>query len=256
MLLVQLREDKNPIGRIDAAHTLGRRGGHRNIDALREALLKDAFWGVRAEAARALGLARSEEAATVLIHLLDVVDHPKVRRAIYEGLRAFKSSRIAVDIEKRVGTEKSYFAQAEALRAIGQLGHPRSEQILKGWLEKESWNDVIRIAALDGLALSRSTKHVPLFIDYTKPGHHHRLRMAAVRALISLGAGVDRVQRHLIELLGDSFLLVQMSAVRGLQSVGDERAVPALKKLTSGDLDGRLMRAAEEAIDKITKGFE
>jgi hypothetical protein len=44
--------------------------------------------------------------------------------------------------------------------------------------------------------------------------------------------------------------------VRALHQIGDERAVSALKKLTSGDLDGRLMRMAEEAVQKITKNFE
>ena len=59
-----------------------------------------------------------------------------------------------------------------------------------------------------------------------------------------------------MELTQDSFVLVQVRAVQALEKVGDERAVPALKKLTAGDWDGRLKRAADEAIAKITKGFE
>jgi HEAT repeat protein len=49
---------------------------------------------------------------------------------------------------------------------------------------------------------------------------------------------------------------MQNAAARALQELGDERAVPALKKLTTGDRDGRLKRLAEEAINKLTKGFE
>jgi HEAT repeat protein len=55
--------------------------------------------------------------------------------------------------------------------------------------------------------------------------------MAAVRCLAQVGAGRSDVQDHLISLLNDPYLLVQMAAVRALVQVGDERAVPALKKL-------------------------
>ncbi|NJN64377.1 MAG: hypothetical protein HC882_05475 [Acidobacteria bacterium] len=44
--------------------------------------------------------------------------------------------------------------------------------------------------------------------------------------------------------------------IRALHQIGDERAVPALRKLTEGDLDGRLKRLAEEAVDRIMKGIE
>jgi HEAT repeat protein len=80
--------------------------------------------------------------------------------------------------------------------------------------------------------------------------------MAAIRSLGSFGAITTQVQNRLLELTEDPFLLVRITAVRLLHQLGDERAVPHLKKLTSGDLDGRLMRLAEEAVQKITKNFE
>ena len=92
-------------------------------------------------------------------------------------------------------------------------------------------------------------------ITLTRPGHSQRLRMAAIRALGSFGAITTQIQNRLLELIEDPFLLVRITAVRLLHQIGDERAVPHLKKLTSGDLDGRLMRLAEEAVQKITKNF-
>jgi HEAT repeat protein len=47
-----------------------------------------------------------------------------------------------------------------------------------------------------------------------------------------------------------------MAAVRARGDIGDERAVPALKKLTEGDWDGRLIRTAEETIVKLKKNIE
>ena len=254
--LAQLSKDKNPLGRIDAARAAARLGGKAVFEGLRRALLKDAFWGVRVECARALGSLRTEEAARLLLHCLDVIDHPKVRRALYEALRDFKSREVVMEIEKRFRGEASYFAEAEGLRAIGALNHPKAVSILQQALTKDSWNDVIRIAALEGFTALRSDEWIPLLVSYTRPGHHQRLRMAAVACLASMGAGSDEVHARLIELLNDSFLLVRIAAVRGLHRMGDERALSPLKKLTDGDLDGRLKRLAEEAVQKITKGFE
>ncbi len=81
-------------------------------------------------------------------------------------------------------------------------------------------------------------------------------RMTAIRCLAQVGVGRPDVQDHLIGLLEDPYLLVQMAAVRGLTQIGDERAVPALEKLAKGDRDGRLLRSAQEAVEKLKKGIE
>jgi HEAT repeat protein len=81
-------------------------------------------------------------------------------------------------------------------------------------------------------------------------------RMTAIRCLAQVGLGRTDVQDHLMGLLEDPNLLVQMAVIRGLTQIGDERAIPALKKLTTGDRDGRLLRTAEEAVEKLKKGIE
>ncbi len=254
--LLQLKRAEHPVGRIEAAQALAKTGSAEAVAGLRQALLADSFWGVQAEAARALGSMGREDTALVLIHCLDVVPHPKVRRAIYSAVKSFNSKSVALEIEKRYRKEASYFAEGEALRALGALLHPKHEKFLQDALEKDSWNDVIRTAALEGLAATRSRKWIPLFTRFTRAGHHQKLRMAAIRCLAATEPGITDVQKRLLELTGDKFLLVQIAAVRALQQVGDERAVPVLKKLMTGDRDGRLKRLAEEAVDRITKGFE
>jgi aminopeptidase N len=254
--LAQLEHDAHPLGRIDAVHVLAKLGSAEAIAAVRRALVSDSFWGVQAEAAQALGSAARENTALVLVHCLDEIEHPKVRRAIYAALRSFHSAAVANEVEKRFRAEKSYFAYGEALKTLGALRHPKHEEILKEALNTNSWNDVIRIAALEALASTRARAWLPLVVTLTRPGHSQRLRMAAIRSLGSFGAITTQVQNRLLELTEDPFLLVRITAVRLLHQLGDERAVPHLKKLTSGDLDGRLMRLAEEAVQKITKNFE
>ncbi len=255
-LLKQLAKDKNVLGRIDAAQELARRNSPGTLDILKKTLLNDLFWGVRAETARAIGAIGTEEAATVLVHCLDVIDHPKVRRAIYEGLRHTKSKSAADYVEKCFRKEKSYFVEAEGVRLLSALRHPKAKAVIEETLKKESWNDVLRQAALEAMAISRNAAWIPTLLNHTKPGHHQRLRMAALRALMQFKPATEAVRNRLVDLTTDTFLLMQTAAARALQELGDERAVPALKKLTTGDRDGRLKRLAEEAINKLTKGFE
>jgi len=192
----------------------------------------------------------------VLIHALEVVEHPKVRRALYAALRNFKTERVGSEIERHFSREESYFAEAEGIRSLAALHHPRYPEILRSALKQESWNDIFRISALEGFAASRSREWIPLIHEYTRAGRNQRTRMAAIRGLASYDPVPTAVQDRLIELTNDPFLLVRISAVRALQQVGDERALPALRKLTKGDLDGRLMRMAEEAVEKLSKGVE
>ncbi len=67
MLREQLASDDNVMGRIDAARALGKKGDKDAIAALGKAVREDAFWGVQAEAARALGSIRSNGAIDELL---------------------------------------------------------------------------------------------------------------------------------------------------------------------------------------------
>jgi HEAT repeat protein len=112
------------------------------------------------------------------------------------------------------------------------------------------------VGALEALAALKSPEALDLMKRYTAWGHHHSLRMAAVRGLAALGAGRSDVQSHLVRMLEDRYLLVQLAVVRALGQVGDERAIPALKKIAQGPWDSRLKRTAEETVNRLKKGIE
>src|SRR5216683_5176658 len=59
MLLQQLQADKNAIGRMRAAQRLAKYPSEDVVDALKTAALKDLFWGLQAESAKALGKIRT-----------------------------------------------------------------------------------------------------------------------------------------------------------------------------------------------------
>jgi aminopeptidase N len=257
MWIVQLTEDPHVLGRVDAAQALGKLGSPSALQALRQALGKEKFWGVQSDIARALGHMCSNGALEALLDGLRTIMHPKVRRALYEALGAYPSPKVQAEIKSRLATEKSYFAEGEALRALGRMKDPALMSLFKEYLKKESWNDTFRCAALDAIGSLQLAESRALLKQHSRYGFHPNVRMTAIRRLALLGrAAREDIQSHLLELLSDKYLLVQLAVVRALGSFADERATDALMKYTSGDLDGRLKRAAEEAIRKIRKGME
>jgi aminopeptidase N len=256
MWIVQLTQDPHVLGRIEAAQALGRLGGPTAVQALRQALLQDKFWGVQAEVARALGQAGSPTAMEALLDGLRQVKHPKSRRTIYEALGSYPNSRVLSEVRSRVESEESYFAEADAIRTLGRMKDASLIGFLKERLNRDSWNDILRIAAIEAIASLQLPESVQILKEYSRYGHHPNSRMTAIRRLGGLGRGREDIQNHLLGLLDDPYLLVQMAVVRALGVSADERATEPLMKFTKGDRDGRLKRTAEEAIRRIRKGMD
>jgi aminopeptidase N len=256
MWIIQLTEDPHVLGRIDAAAALGRLGSPGAVQALRQALFQEKFWGAKSEIARALGQTNFTAALEALLDGLRQIEHPKVRRALYEALGSFASPRVLAEVRSRAASEKSYFAEAEAIRTLGRMKDPALLSLFKDYLKKDSWNDLLRCAALDAIGMLQLAESFSILKEYSRYGHSPNVRMTAIRRLGLLSRVRDDVQPVLLDLLRDKYLLVQLAVVRALGSFADERATDALMKYTTGDLDGRLKRAAEEAIRKIRKGME
>jgi aminopeptidase N len=256
MWTLQLSEDPHVLGRVDAAKALGAINSPSSVHALRAALQNEKFWGVQVEITAALAKHGSLAAMDALLDGLKTIEHPKVRRALYEALGHYPSHRVQDAIRQSYETESSWLVEAEAIRALGRQKDPALLTTLKEHVKRESWNDVIRNAALDAIGMLQVSEAVPLLKEYSRYGHSPSARMTAIRRLGALGKGREDIQDHLIKLLSDHYLLVRLAVVRALGQIADERAVEPLMKLTSGDLDGRLKRTAEEAVRKIRKGMD
>src|SRR5271166_798597 len=78
MLIRQLAGEPRVASRIAAARALGADASHDVVEALTHSLGSDRFWGVRAEAAKALGRIRNDAALAALVRATKVA-HPKAR---------------------------------------------------------------------------------------------------------------------------------------------------------------------------------
>lgn len=248
----QLARDPHPIGRVAAAQALGRLGTAEAGAWLAAALRRERFWAVQGEIAQALGQIRSAAALAALLDAVRVAD-PRARRAAVRALGEFRSPRAIPVLTRLAREDPSYFVAAEALRALGRARERTAEPVLRRALrEAESWNDTMRVGAVEGLAELGADGTLAALRARTRYGFPHPSRMAAIRMLARLGRGDREALRTLLARTRDPNLRVQLAAIGALGQLGDERAIPRLEALAEAkDVDGRIRRLAAEALRAI-----
>jgi aminopeptidase N len=262
MLLYQLQHDDDVTGRIDAAKELAKLGTPEAVDALKHAVQNDAFWAVQNEAARALGGIRTTAARDAVLACLKV-RHPKARRGIVAALGQFRhdeTAAAALESVLRKG-DPSYYVESAAAQALGQTRSPRAFDVLAQLaLKKESQSDVIRSSALAGLADLKDARALPIAVEWTRRGKSNPVRGAAAFALGRMGQLSDRAKDdaydRLVDLLPDEWLRVRLNAIAALAEIKEPKAIAELNRARDRDLDGRVIRAAREAIRRISEGAD
>jgi aminopeptidase N len=246
MLRNQLEQGSSARVRWRAADGLTKRQDEATITALGKALESDPSWMVRAEAARALGRIRGENALGILLEHVHT-EHPKVRRAVAGSLGAFREHKAAKALEKLAKKDESYLVTADSLRALGRTRQKPAHKVLLELVDKKSWGDVTRAGALDGLANLRDEDALDDVIARTRYGYPTRGRRAAISALARLSEG-RKVRRHLEDLLDDGDPHLRIEVIVALQALGDTRARGPLRRLLERELDGRVARRIREVL--------
>ena len=245
MLRVQLEKAERAISRARAADALSRRDDPPTIAALAECLArKTEAWMVRAEAARALGKIRSEEAFSALSANAGA-DHPKVRRAVAGALGYFKTPESAKVLEKRAKSDPSYLVEAESTRALGRTRQPEAFDVIVPLLDRKSWAEVSRAGALDALGALRDERALPEVLKRTQYGFPTRGRRAAIGALVQISEG-RKVREHLEDLLEDKDPHLKIDVVAALQTLGDPKSRGAMNRAKERELDA--VRRLREAL--------
>jgi aminopeptidase N len=253
MLRAQLSQATRALSRWRAADALSRRDDPETLRALGASLSnRKEAWMVRAEAARALGKLRSDEALDQLLrHVKE--QHPKVRRAVVAALGNFKKTEAARVLAALISSEKSYLVLGEAARSLGRTREPRALQTLLKIIDRPSWADVSRVGALDGLAALQDDSALPAVLSRTRYGIPARGRRAAIAAAAKLSDS-RQVREKLEELLDDRDPHLKIEVVAALQSLNDPHSRSALARAKARELDGRVVRRLREALRDMGDG--
>ncbi|MGC9983936.1 MAG: M1 family aminopeptidase [Polyangia bacterium] len=256
----QLQAARLGVDRVLAARALADLPEPATVAALAAALESDSFWAVRAAAAAALGKTRRQDALDALLKAREQ-ENPRVRRAAAAALGDFVvthapgNQRAAELLEGWVaGGDASCFVEAAAALALGRTRSPRAAAVLSGLLSRNSFQDMIRARAIDGLGATGDEAALPLVEAAFAPGASIYARRAIVGALARLAEGTLHA-RHARECLEgwlcDPDFRVRMDAASGLAALADARAVPAIEAALHAELDGRAKRRMREAIGEL-----
>ena len=252
MLLAALEADPDVAGRLRAAKALSEKPSPKAIAALHRCLAKDAFWGVAAACASELGGIGGPEALAALKAGIKHA-HPKVRRAAASALGGFPLNKDAFDaLAWPAAGDASWFVQAAALHSLGWLRLPEAQGILLESLKTDSWNNVIRQAALEGLGHLKDEKLLPLFMEWSAPGKSVYARQSAIGALAEAGEGKEAVRDQLSLILdSERDLSIAGSAMSALSSLGDPAGASAISRAGARQADPSFRRRAEDAAEAL-----
>jgi aminopeptidase N len=230
-------------GKVRAAQHLGKTKLPADQAALAKALAEEKFWGVQAEIATALGESGGTVSRDALIQGLKH-QHPKVRRACAEQLAKFPQDTTVAQALKAVldKGDPSYFVEAAAIGSYAQLRQPDTIHVLSPWLEKPSYFEVIRSAALRGMGDSQDMSALETLAEWTKRGKPRMCRSSALQALAQLARTTnptDAQHKQVVQVvsvcLEEQHPVVLFAAVGALSQLGKaaSSALPALNALAS-----------------------
>jgi aminopeptidase N len=248
--------------RIDAARALGKKSSFVAFKALRTALTKQPFWGIRREVAQVLGAVGTTQAAEALVTALATEKHPKVRRGIVMALGGFRGSTLADTTLRTLfeAGDPSYFVESETLISLGRLAGPDLVSFLEKGLERDSFNDVIRCGAIEGLSHARGRRAYDLLSAHIGGEHSTLVRVAAIAGLGVLGRDDSELRpdvlRTLIRLRSEEGLRLQLATVTALQQVGGSEAIAAIDGMPTDGVDGRVKRRVREARRQVRRTLD
>jgi len=256
-LIFQLTRAEEAMDRARAARELSAFKGEETVNALREALLGDDFYGVRMAAAVSLGESGSGGARAALIEAYRLSKDPHARRACVYALGNFKDEETIRTLGEILGKDESYYVAVAAARALAHVGGDKPYDALRASISRASWQEVIAASIFHGFAQAKEKRAVEMAIDHSKYGVRAPVRVAAVAYLGALGKELnkekkdDRVVDHLIELLKDKAVRARLGAVKALGKIGNKRALPPLREAQRRECLDMMKGALEDAIKSL-----
>ena len=232
-----LREGPTAWSRMEAAMALGKAGRDVGVRAIGQAWASEPLWGVRKVFAAALGAAGTVEAARQIIALLWAEQDPRVVGALAEAAGKVRHPVVVSGLMGWIsGGVQPYRATAAAIVALGRQRDPDTEALLLSVSHDAGWWGWVQRGAMQALGELRSPAAILRLQQASESASVRRpVRLAAAEALGAAARWADRASReqlreHLERLTLDPDYGMRMAACRGLASLGDPAAQPAMRR--------------------------
>ncbi len=253
--IYQLRNAQAVPDRLDAAKALAEvRNNDEVAAALSEAALRDAFWGVRAEALRALGRIGGPPAQGHILAAL-ANEKPWVRQVAVEMMGRFKDDPAVVGrLETIFREDKTYRVRGAALESLAQQKAANAFAVLQAAVAIDSPDDRLRAAGLRSLGTLGDDRAVPLLLEWSATGKPVAVRVAAIASLGRVDKKNKAITTQLVSYLPEPYRGIRFAAIGALRERGDPDAIAAVEALLkSGELSEPLQRFVRGVLEGLKR---
>ena len=258
MLLAQLADQSDVIGRLLAVQQLGKKKNKVALEQLGKVLREDPFFAVRKAAADGLAAMRTPESFAALESSLEQPD-ARVRQSVVRGLTKFYSDEAYNALKSVADREANPGIRTVAIGGVAAYARDTLRPYLVGLLTADSYQNAIANEAIAGMRKQDDAFYVePLLrhLQKEEASFPSRSFAQALRTLAYLARheeDKDSVRDFLlghVDHLKDSVATAAMGALGELR---DPRAIPVLTTFVAADSESPHGKAAQSAIDQIRK---
>jgi aminopeptidase N len=245
----QLEHGARITARAEAAEMLGGISTPAVVAALERAGTSDRFYGIRVDAARALGRVATEDTRSALTKMLSDKE-AAVRGAAAGSLGALKlQDETVTRLLDTARSDASFSVRQSALLSASRLKPQKSVELFRPFLEVDSPSQIMRSAATQAISGVAGEGDVPLLLELSRDGND-RVRQSALGAFLRVGKGKTEVTDRLIEALEGQ---ERQIAAMALGQRKDTAALPQLQRMADTEALPGVARAAQSAIEAIKK---
>ncbi len=258
MLLAQLADQSDVIGRLLAVQQLGKKKNKVALEHLGKALKEDPFFAIRQAAADGLAAMRTPESFAVLEGSLDQPD-ARVRQSVVRGLTKFYSDDAYNALKSVADREANPGIRTVAIGGVASYVKPGLRSYLVGLLEVNSYRNAIAGEAIAGMRKQDDAFFVDPLLRHLRTSEDSfpsRGFAQALRTLAHLARheeDKDAVRDFLLSHVDHLKDQVATAAMGALGELRDPRAIPVLTTFVAADSESAHGKAAQSAIDEIRK---
>ncbi len=259
LLLAQLENGKDVIGRILAANALADRATAKSLAAVGKTLREDPFYGVQIKAAEALAKVKKDEAFAELKAAVSD-DNARVRLAVVEALgKHFSSEAMDLLIEISRQADNPAIA-AESIKALGKYSDSKALDAVREQLKSKSFRNELLVAAINAMGMQKTSdwwEVIAEVIDAQEATFSARGLGECLKQLATVGHHVESsearqsIEQFLRRYLEHPKRQVRVAAIDALGKLGESRSLAVLDSLADEDRNDAVSRAANKALKTV-----
>jgi len=254
MLYAQLADKKDMLGRLIAVEQLS--GKRDALSRLQEALDGDGYWGVRIAASQSIRAIGTDEALQALIRSSRQPD-ARVRRQIVWDLSGFYRDPARDALFRIAREDKNPDIRVAAMSGLGAWRAPEVRDEALKFLRSDSYRSALADASLTAIRGQDDSGLITPLLEAlqknesTWPGNVFAHGLDTLAWLSRNETQKDATRELLVARVNSLKKRVQLSALAGLGTLGDSKAIGVLEKFASFPKESPERVAAEKSLASL-----